>query len=211
MFGLGAVWKHFRVMRGYILVSALLFAAGIAFGATPAVSAALESFLAQQVQGLSEIQKMLAEQENTQLATFIFIFLNNSIKAVLVIYLGAVLGIAPVLFLVVNGLLVGFVVQISAAQYSSVWELIVKGLLPHGILEIPAIIIACAYGMRFGILLIQSIGWSLTPKRAEIGDSLGEFMMRSLAVSVWIVVALFVAAVIESTFTMWLMQTVKAS
>ncbi|WP_230192255.1 stage II sporulation protein M [Paenibacillus sp. CECT 9249] len=198
-------------MRGYILVSALLFAAGIAFGATPAVSAALESFLAQQVQGLSEIQKMLAEQENTQLATFIFIFLNNSIKAVLVIYLGAVLGIAPVLFLVVNGLLVGFVVQISAAQYSSVWELIVKGLLPHGILEIPAIIIACAYGMRFGILLIQSIGWSLTPKRAEIGDSLGEFMMRSLAVSVWIVVALFVAAVIESTFTMWLMQTVKAS
>lgn len=211
MFGLGAVWKHFRVMRGYILVSALLFAAGIAFGATPAVSAALESFLAQQVQGLSEIQKMLAEQENTQLATFIFIFLNNSIKAVLVIFLGAVLGIAPVLFLVVNGLLVGFVVQISAAQYSSVWELIVKGLLPHGILEIPAIIIACAYGMRFGILLIQSIGWSLTPKRAEIGDSLGEFMMRSLAVSVWIVVALFVAAVIESTFTMWLMQTVKAS
>ncbi|MBU5443805.1 stage II sporulation protein M [Paenibacillus sp. MSJ-34] len=198
-------------MRGYILVSALLFAAGIAFGATPAVSAALESFLAQQVQGLSEIQKMLAEQENTQLATFIFIFLNNSIKAVFVIFLGAVLGIAPVLFLVVNGLLVGFVVQISAAQYSSVWELIVKGLLPHGILEIPAIIIACAYGMRFGILLIQSIGWSLTPKRAEIGDSLGEFMMRSLAVSVWIVVALFVAAVIESTFTMWLMQTVKAS
>lgn len=197
-------------MRGYILVSALLFALGIAFGATPAVSSAFESFLAQQVQGLGEIQKMLAEQENTQLATFIFIFLNNSIKAVLVIFLGAVLGIAPVLFLVVNGLLVGFVVKISAAQYSSVWELIVKGLLPHGILEIPAIIIACAYGMRFGILLIQSIGWSLTLKRAEIGDRLGEFVMRSLAVSVWIVAALFVAAVIESTFTMWLMQTVKA-
>ena len=54
-----------------------------------------------------------------------------------------------------NGLLVGAVVGIAIQQLS---PLVVLALLvPHGILEIPALLVAAAIGLRFGRLTVRYI------------------------------------------------------
>ena len=44
------------------------------------------------------------------------------------------------------------------------FDVIVKGLLPHGVIELAAIVIACAYGLRFGKMILQGIGSTFTRK-----------------------------------------------
>ncbi|MNF03889.1 hypothetical protein D3C80_2032940 [compost metagenome] len=80
------------------------------------------------------------------------------------------------------------------------FQLIVKGLLPHGIIEIPAIIIACAFGLRFGGKVIQSMSGRVR------GSSWAEFMRQTVTASVWIVILLLLAAIIESTITLALLS-----
>jgi stage II sporulation protein M len=80
----------------------------------------------------------------------------NNLVAMTVILFGAVsLGLVSVFALVLNGLLVGAVVGIAIQQLS---PLVVLALLvPHGILEIPALLVAAAIGLRFGRLTVRYI------------------------------------------------------
>ncbi|MNV92602.1 hypothetical protein D3C71_1872160 [compost metagenome] len=80
------------------------------------------------------------------------------------------------------------------------FQLIVKGLLPHGIIEIPAIIIACAIGLQFGGKVILSLSGKVR------GSSWAEFMRQTVTASVWIVILLLLAAIIESTITLALLS-----
>ena len=65
--------------------------------------------------------------------------------------------------------------------------------------------IACAYGLRFGQLMFKGIGVLMT-RRAGWGNDVEKFLLRTLPVIVLIVIMLIVAAVIESTFTVWLLK-----
>lgn len=80
---------------------------------------------------------------------FIFIFLNNSIKTLLVILLGFLFGIAPLFFIIFNGFIIGIITAIIAKDSGIINVL--AGTLPHGILEIPAAILASAYGLWLGV------------------------------------------------------------
>lgn len=80
----------------------------------------------------------------------------NNIIAMLVMALGAVsLGTMTVLSLVLNGLLIGAVVGIALKQVSAV--AVAALIVPHGIIEIPALLIGAAVGLRFGWLTVQYI------------------------------------------------------
>lgn len=103
-------------------------------------------------------------------------------------------------------MLIGYVIHRSAGQGNeAAYTLIVKGLLPHGIIELAAIVIACAYGLRFGKMMLQGAGAALT-RRSGWGQQFEQFILRTLPVIVLIVVMLIVAAVIESTVTPWLLE-----
>lgn len=78
----------------------------------------------------------------------IFIFLNNVIKSFLVILLGFFFGLVPIYFIYINGVGIGEVIAI--AQTQTKWDVILAALLPHGIFEIPAIIIASSAGLHLG-------------------------------------------------------------
>lgn len=207
MFKWRLIWDHFKQMNPYIAFGSILFLAGMAIGGT---NPAFKSFLNEQLKGLGQLADMIDKSSNPTLTMIVFIFLNNAIKSILVIYLGALFGILPFFFLVVNGMLIGYLLKTSAELHGGgyVMELIVKGLLPHGILEIPAIIIACAYGLRFGVLVLKA-GGSLIFARsssAKLGGELESFVVRTVPVMVILTITLLIASVIESTFTRWLIE-----
>lgn len=205
MFKWRLIWDHFKQMNPYIAFGSILFLAGMVIGGT---NPAFKSFLNEQLKGLGHLADMIDKSNNPTLTMIVFIFLNNAIKSILVIYLGALFGILPFLFLVVNGMLIGYLLKTSAELHGGgyVMEVILKGLLPHGILEIPAIIIACAYGMRFGVLVFKA-GGSLIFARtssAKLSGELESFVVRTVPVMVILTILLLIASVIESTITTWL-------
>lgn len=76
------------------------------------------------------------------------IFLNNSIKIFIIAILGVFFGLVPAFFLFSNGLILGMVSFHVINENSLIFLL--TGLLPHGVLEIPAAIIAAAIGFMLG-------------------------------------------------------------
>ncbi len=80
---------------------------------------------------------------------FLFIFSNNALKSFASMILGISFGIVPVLFVVLNGLIIGVVVAVVGAKMGLF--LTVALLIPHGILEIPAILISSSYGLNLGM------------------------------------------------------------
>lgn len=199
--GLGA----FQANESLYCIRLDLIFAGMVIGGT---NPAFKAFLDAQLSGIAELVSKIDESSNPTLSMIKLIFLNNAIKSIVVIYLGAFLGILPFFFLVVNGMVIGYLLKASAELHGGayVFELIVKGLLPHGILEIPAIIIACAYGLRFGVLVLKAVGASLfgRSKEGSAGTDIKEFVIRTVPVVIILTITLLIAAIIESTFTMWL-------
>ncbi|MDI9620072.1 MAG: stage II sporulation protein M [Candidatus Nezhaarchaeota archaeon] len=77
------------------------------------------------------------------------IFVNNFSKTLVAMLLGVVLAVPPMIFVLVNGFILG------AASFFVVKErgllFLLAGILPHGVLEIPALALSCALGIRIGI------------------------------------------------------------
>lgn len=194
--------RDLKSIRKALLLATILFIAGIVAGAS---SEGFEQFLRSQLQGLSDMSQQLGASENPEWNFFVFIFLNNSIKSVLVMFSGLLLGVIPFFFLVVNGMVIGFLLKIVEASGESLFDVIVRGLLPHGIIELPVIVIACGYGLAFGGLVLRSIT-ATGERRSGIGGEWRQFWRKLGTASLWVVVLLLIAAIIESTITLWLMS-----
>ncbi|MHA6481112.1 stage II sporulation protein M [Paenibacillus sp. strain BS8-2] len=207
MFKWQAIWGDLKSTGRFIGIAAVLFIAGIVVGAS---NPAFHSFLDSQLAALGQLVDTVEKAENKTLAMIVVIFLNNAIKSIMIIFLGAFFGVLPFIFLVVNGMVIGYLVErVSQAPDSiSVFDLVVKGLLPHGIIEIPAIIVACAYGIRFGVLVLRLLGNLLFARNKVrgIGDEFTHFIIRIVPIIIILTIALLIASVIESTFTGWLLS-----
>lgn len=197
--GLKAFFRDIYTTRWFILASALLFCISIAVGWLS--TGAIQSMLAQQIEGLGTVAQRLQQSDHPQWSFFVFIFFNNAIKCVLVIFAGALLGIVPFVFLIVNGMVLGFVVHLQADMGRSMYEIVVKGLLPHGVIELPVLIVACAFGMKFGMKTMSAIGSAIGLKRKRSGQTWEVFIKQTLTVSIWSVILLLVASAIESGVT----------
>ncbi|MBJ6361082.1 stage II sporulation protein M [Paenibacillus sp. GCM10012307] len=195
---------HLRSMSGYIAFSSILFLAGIVIGGT---NERLEAYITSQLQALGSISQAIESSANPGMAAFAFIFFNNTIKSILIMYLGAAFALVPIFFLIVNGMILGYVFTHHNPDYNT-FELIARGILPHGILEIPAIIIAAAYGIKFGTLTFKGIG-NLVQRKQGFGAIYEQFAIRTVPLMVALVIALLAAAVIEATITPWLLNGMK--
>ncbi|MFB5268990.1 stage II sporulation protein M [Paenibacillus enshidis] len=194
-------------MKGVLLFTVILFCASIGLGWIS--TGVIEQILKQQIEGLGQVAGRLQESGNAQLSFFVFIFFNNAIKCVLVMFLGAAFGIIPVVFIVMNGMVIGFLMHWMAANSAvNLYELIIKGLLPHGIIELPVLLIACAYGLKFGGMVMSSIrrGVKRGSSRVKSEMSWPAFMRQTWNVALWVVILLFIAAIIESTVSYSLMR-----
>lgn len=126
-----------------------------------------------------------------------FIFSHNVRAVGLILLAGLVsFSVLGMLVYIVNLSTVGILLGVFQLLGYSPVALTVSGLLPHGIFEIPALILASAAMLRIGIVLV-------TP---QMGRSLGEVTLELLAdwtkIAVGVVLPLLlVAAVIETYVT----------
>lgn len=201
-------YHDFKHYKHYFFASILIFAIGIYTGYT---MDSLHAVLNSQIQGLKQLahlfDKMNLSPAELQLAYFVLIFLNNSLKALLFIFAGGFFWVFPVYSMLLNGMIMGYLFEITVAQGESLTHMIVMGILPHGILELPAILLAAAYGMRFGTLILKGmISLLAPPLRVSVKAQLIHFFRMSLPLMMLLGVVLFAAAAIESTVTFSLMR-----
>lgn len=204
MFSIRRFVHDIRKYKKAMLLSILIFAAGLVLGAANAET--LTRLVMPELEQLSRVSRDLAQSEHPEWSFFQFIFLNNVIKSVTVMLLGAILGIVPAFFLLMNGLALGFVVVAAGGRGENLLDFFVRGLLPHGIIEIPAILIAAGFGMQFGYLVIKSLGEAGFRDASERTVDWRGFLVSAGRGAIWIVIMLLVAAVIESTVTFYLMS-----
>jgi len=200
--GLRLAWRE---TRPYFAISIVLFFAGLVVGVT---TEGRIGFLDQQLSGIKSISDSIRDSDNPELTGFVLIVLNNLRASLLVMGLGVIAGIMPVFALVSNGLVVGYVLARLSADGGNVWLLVVKGLLPHAVFELTAVFLASAFGIRFGMTLIKGIIGSVSGTAKT--DPWQPFVRTATGAvpAVIVVIALLVfAAVVESTFTSWLVST----
>lgn len=82
-----------------------------------------------------------------QLAVAIF---SNNMRSSLLILLSGTLLFIPLLTLMFNGFLMGFVLRLILEQGRTI-SFFILGFLPHGIFELPAVFISAAIGIRIGL------------------------------------------------------------
>ncbi len=136
--------------KRWVIVATLLFGIGIALGlATPATIAGP---LAEDLRVLEELSQLLAP---FSVLTAVFIFLKNIQALVISFVLSPVFCLMPVLALTVNGWLIAFVSSAVVSQKSLGFLLGV--LLPHGVFELPALIMGEAAALSFGTMAIVAL------------------------------------------------------
>jgi stage II sporulation protein M len=120
------------------------------------------------------------------------IFLNNAVKSLFSIVLGAGFGIIPIIFVGGNGILLGLVANQVSHEQGTLF--ILAAILPHGIIEIPMVLISSGLGLRLGYLMYSSIMGKETDMKYELLQSLRIYMRIIMPL-------LFVSAFIETFVT----------
>tara|TARA_Y100000310_G_scaffold329934_1_gene400645 strand:+ start:832 stop:1407 length:576 start_codon:yes stop_codon:yes gene_type:complete len=132
--------RDLKKIKNYFIFSLLIFflfsIIGLIFPNffTEEILALIKSLI-EKTQGMSTLQLIS------------FITANNIQVAFFSVILGIFFGILPTLALIVNGYVLGFVAYQSILEggITVLWR-----LLPHGIFEIPAILISTSLGIRLG-------------------------------------------------------------
>lgn len=135
------------------------------------------------------------------------IFKNNLFIAGLMIISGVIFGVIPMLVLISNGILIGFFMKLVMEESGRNIAFFIIAILPHGILELPAIIISAAFGMKLGFSLFTY----LANKNSVNGNNkmiLKHILKQIPYVFLGIAVMLLVAAIIESTLTGYLLNKI---
>ena len=172
-------------MRGYFLLATALFAASLALGlAVPPTAAA------DMIQRLGEMLRPFASLRPIEL--FILIFVNNAGKALGAILLGVLLGLPPLLFIVFNGFTIGAV--IAGLKGSLGYGAIIASLAPHGVFEIPMLLLATALGLSVGKESLNRLAGRKSQVKARLLHGLKVYM-------IWVLPGLLVAAAIEAFVT----------
>ncbi len=148
---LGKFKGYLYQRRYFILVSFLIFAFGIFYGYFATQTSPQEVKIA-----LEEVKKVFEPIfEMGPVGQFFFIVLNNGLVLFLTLLLGAAFGVFPFLVLLSNGTILGIVAFFSQQTFS--WSVFFLGTLPHGIIEIPVLILTGALGLKIGKTVFQKV------------------------------------------------------
>ena len=140
--------KLFQESRNYIQFATFLFIGGALLGFI--FQQQFEPMVSQLLKELGKIKELLAVKDSA-LYTSWFIFQNNFKTALTMLLLGSIIFVLPMITLFLNGLLVGYVLKATALAGVSASKVFIVGILPHGILELPAILIAGGIGIFLGL------------------------------------------------------------
>ena len=149
---------------------------------------------------LSLFQKEIAGQITIQnpVDMCLKIFANNLEACILLFLGGATFGILTLVILSLNGIVIGAVTEIISKGHSALF--IAAAIVPHGIFEVPAFIIASALGFCMAQSLIAE-WYGAADTAADAGRLARLFLLYVLPL-------IAVAAVVESFITPAIIQIV---
>ncbi|MFC2073175.1 stage II sporulation protein M [Chloroflexota bacterium] len=137
--------------KRWLLVAASLFGIGLVLGlATPATIAGL---LDEDVAALEELAEFLATLP--QSLVLVIILIKNASVLLMSFVFSPIFCLVPVMALTFNGWLLGLVAT-TVIQEKSLGYLL-AGLLPHGIFELPALILGEAVALSFGTAVLLAL------------------------------------------------------
>jgi len=131
------------------------------------------------------------EGEVSHIQTVWIIFKQNFKAALVALSLGIILGIIPYFIVMVNSFVVGlfftsiFKKSVLAALF------FILALVPHGIIEIPALILAVAFGVRLGLF------WRIKEQKLSLKQKFVLALKQNLQIIPLIFVMLIIAAFLE--------------
>jgi stage II sporulation protein M len=131
-----------------IIVTFLLFFATITVGW---VGSAQNPAVGQELMKLFE-KEVAGQMDGTDSVDMCLKLFANNLQACILLFLGgASFGILTIFIMSLNGIVIGAIMELVSKDHSALF--VAAAILPHGIFEIPAFIIAGA----LGILLAQSL------------------------------------------------------
>jgi len=181
-------WKFIRESRNYFYLILSLFAVFAVLGFIFPIF--FSDFIRKLIEELS-----IKTAGMNFLQLFIFILLNNLQTSLMGLIFGALFGIAPILVVIFNGYVLGFIANktVSVAGYS-----VLLRLLPHGIFEIPALILSLGLGLRLGMFIFKKAG----KRKKEFFYSLE----NSLKVFLYVILPLLIIAALIETSLIFLLK-----
>ena len=136
--------------KGWSFIAIFLFGIGLALGLATPLSIA--NLMSEEIVALEEFSRILVP---FSFLTVILIFIKNVSALAISFALSPILCLVPILSLTVNGWLIAFIS--SAVIQEKSLGFLLAGLLPHGIFEIPALIIGQAAALSFGTMAILAL------------------------------------------------------
>lgn len=140
--------------RFWVLIAGGLFVIGIGTGIAVAtvMPDGIADLFSEQVSTLGDIGDFLRPFSLTMLA---FLYLKNALVLVVSFLFSPFLCLIPVIALLFNSAFLSYIAVIIAQEKSL--GFLLAGLLPHGIFEIPALIIGEAAALSFGVAMIVAL------------------------------------------------------
>ena len=177
-------------IRKYTILMAVLFSFSIIFGYI--FGFYVPSFF-------EELSALFQFPELGAFDLMLKIFVQNTKVAAMLIFLGFIFAALPILVIFFNGFTIGIVSEVVIREEGFLYLLI--GLLPHGIIELPLIFISAGLGFKMGVGTLQVIF-----QRKSVQSFLFDFLAAAILFLIAIVPLLFVAAMIESYVTGFLLE-----
>lgn len=179
-------WKFLKESKNYFYFSGLFFILFTFLGYFVPTPVGIEDYLMKMIQDLLEKTIGMGQFELIK-----FIFLNNVFVSFMGIILGGLVGFFPFIYIIFNGYVLGFASKIAVNKGGF---FILLDLLPHGVFELPAILISFALGLKVGSFILKK----------NKGETFADYLKNSMRIFLLVVIPLLaIAAVIEGTLIIY--------
>ena len=190
-----------QIIRQKVLIRNLILATGVFLVSLVLGTLIGQNTIEELMRQLGAVLEPLASTGKLSILLVLMIFINNAIKALGVVFSGILLGLPPLLFIGLNGFILGGLG--SALESVNGWRYVMAGFVPHGVIEIPVVLLATALGLTVGM---ESLKW-LVRRDSRVKLQLSDCLKVYLR---WILPGLAVAAIIEVFVTPLLIGLVNA-
>ena len=135
-----------RPLKSYLLILSLIFSASFLAGMLAPSSTREE--LTKAFQNFAENYRGIEGEK-----LFFTILLHNVVATIFLLISGVIVGIIPTFAIGTNGFVLGVVYRQTAEAMG--YSKAALKVLPHGVFELPALLIAASYGLWLGVMAIR--------------------------------------------------------
>ncbi|RPI97352.1 MAG: stage II sporulation protein M [Chloroflexi bacterium] len=175
-------------IRFSLLVVALLFTLTLLAGAAIAVALPHET---QQIMELVGAE-FSGFRDQSSFELMFRLFLHNALICAIMVALGLAFGLITLLIVADNGLVIGLIGTYTAGKAGLLFT--IAAIMPHGVIELPAMVLSAAIGLYLGYSVLQSLFRRPVDVVKELKDGASMFVF-------WVLPFLLIAAFIESYVT----------